>query len=316
MSVNPDIAAYLQLVKAGRDSGKSLPMHQLSPAQARLEFDQASRLMSMEGQGLCAIRPLKVPTRDGQALDARLYCPEDADGALPVLLYFHGGGYVVGSLDSHDSICQGLVERANCLVLSVAYRLAPEHRFPTAQQDAEDAWRWLCDQAIELGGNPGCLAVAGDSVGGSLATLVAQGAGSMPKLQILIYPVIDASRGYASIDRYAEGYLLEKATLEWFYSLYGRSLEDRQDPRFSPLLAALDPGQAPALLVLAECDPLLDEGLAYAAALAEAGVAVDTQVYRGMTHDFLRMDALVDEAEQALDHIADALRNAFAHPVV
>ncbi|MHB2052590.1 alpha/beta hydrolase [Pseudomonas sp. VEM90] len=313
MSVNPDIAAYLQLVKAGRDNGKSQAMHQLSPAQARLQFDQSSQLMGMGGQGLCVVSALQLPTRDGRSLDARLYRPDDAEGVLPVLLYFHGGGYVVGSLDSHDAICQGLAERASCLVLSAAYRLAPEWKFPTALEDAEDAWRWLGNQAVALGGDPERLALAGDSVGGSLATLVAQSAGSQPRLQVLIYPVTDASRGYPSIDRYAEGFLLEKDTLEWFYTLYARNPEDRQAPGFSPLLAALDPGQAPALMVLAQCDPLFDEGQAYAAALREAGVTVQVQVYAGMTHDFLRMDALVDEADEALDAVAEALRNAFAN---
>lgn len=312
MSVNLDIAAYLQLVQAGRDSGKSRAMHCLSPAQARLDFDQSSQLMGMGGQGLCTVRALQLPTRAEQSLDARLYRPKDAEGVLPVLLYFHGGGYVVGSLDSHDAICQELAERAGCLVLSVAYRLAPEWRFPTALEDAEDAWRWLRGQAAALGGDPLRMAVAGDSVGGSLAALVAQSAGSQARMQVLIYPVTDASRSYPSIERYAKGYLLEKDTLEWFYLLYARSDADRRDPRFSPLLAELDPHQAPVLLVLAECDPLLDEGLAYATALREAGVVVNQQVYSGMTHDFLRMDALVDEAEEALEYIAESLRNAFS----
>lgn len=312
MSVNPDIAAYLELVKAGRQSGKSQAMHHLTPTEARLQFDYSSQLMGMGGQGECAVNALQLPTRDGRSLDARLYRPAAVEGALPVLLYFHGGGYVVGSLDSHDGICQGLAERSDCLVLSVAYRLAPEWKFPTALEDAQDAWRWLASQAAALGGDPERLALAGDSVGGSLATLVAQSAGAQPRLQVLIYPVTDASRGYPSIDRYAEGFLLEKDTLEWFYSLYARGPEDRLAPGFSPLLAALDPGQAPVLIVLAQCDPLFDQGQAYAAALCETGVSVQVREYAGMTHDFLRMDALVDEAGEALDTIAEALREAFA----
>ncbi|QBF27504.1 alpha/beta hydrolase [Pseudomonas tructae] len=313
MSVNPDIAAYLQLVNAGRASGKSQAMHVLSPEQARLEFDQSSLLMGMGGQGLGEVSAVHIPTRDGQRLDARLYRPSDCAAGLPVLLYFHGGGYVVGSLDSHDAICQGLAENTTCLVLSVAYRLAPQWRFPTACEDAEDAWRWLCSEAAALGGDPQRLAVAGDSVGGSLATLVAQSAAAhqQPLLQVLIYPVTDASQVRASIERYAQGYLLEKDTLAWFYQQYARTPADLHDPRFSPLLAALDGGQAPVLMVLAECDPLVDEGQAYAAALGEAGVTVDLQLYAGMTHDFLRMDALVDEAEEALQYIAQALRKAF-----
>ncbi|MBN6772486.1 alpha/beta hydrolase [Pseudomonas granadensis] len=317
MSLNPDIAAFLQLVGNGRASGKRVGMHHLSPAEAREQFDQSSLLMDAGGEELHVVDELQLPVRDGALLNARIYSnqPLQAGAGRPALLYFHGGGYVVGSLDSHDSLCRALAAMADCVVLSVAYRLAPEFRFPTAADDARDAWDWLVAGAADLGVDASRLAVAGDSVGGSLATvLAAQLAGAVvrPRLQVLIYPVTDASRSTSSIERFAEGHLLEKASLEWFYGHYQRESGDRLDPRFSPLLGEASADVAPVLLVLAECDPLHDEGVAYACHLQAAGVAVELKVYAGMTHDFMRMGAIVDEAEEAQLFIAGRLAQAFA----
>lgn len=320
MSLNPDIAAFLELVGNGRASGKRLAMHRLSPEQAREQFDQSSMLMDPGAEDLSVVDQLQVPVRDGMYLDARLYSDRalQAGGGRPGLLYLHGGGYVVGSLDSHDSLCRALAAKADCVVLSVAYRLAPEFRFPTAADDALDAWNWLASNAQAWGVDVGRMAVAGDSVGGSLATVLARqlsGEALRPCLQVLIYPVTDATRSTPSIERYGEGYLLEKRSLDWFYEHYQREPGDRSDPRFSPLLGPVPADMAPALLVLAECDPLHDEGVAYARHLQMAGVAVELRVYRGMTHDFLRMGAIVDEAEEAQRHIAQRLIQAFAAPV-
>ncbi|WP_028632196.1 alpha/beta hydrolase [Pseudomonas parafulva] len=310
MSLNPDIAAYLQLVEAGRAEGKTLAMHAASPELAREVFDQSSLLMSAGGDDLEHIEELEIPARDGALLPARLYSAHgiDRDRLQPGVLYFHGGGYVVGSLDSHDALCRTLAALSGCVVLSVAYRLAPQWRFPTAAQDALDAWQWLQDQGPGIGIDAGRLAVAGDSVGGSLATVVANHAAVAPRLQVMIYPVTDASRWHDSVQRYATGHLLEADTLEWFYQHYQRSVEDRSDPRFSPLLETPERLRVPALLVVAECDPLFDEGRAYAAHLRAAGVEVEERIYEGMVHDFMRMDALVDEAQEALEVIAEALQ--------
>ncbi|MDF1653347.1 alpha/beta hydrolase, partial [Pseudomonas aeruginosa] len=211
MALNPDIAAYLELVGNGRSSGKSLPMHQLTVQQAREHFDQSSALMDPGlDEPLPRVETLFVPARDGTPLPARLYSPQglSASPPLPGVLYLHGGGYVVGSLDSHDALCASLAERAGCVVLSLAYRLAPEWRFPTAAEDAEDAWCWLAAEAARLGIDPQRLAVAGDSVGGSLCAVLShrlalRGDASQPRLQVLIYPVTDASRTRQSIERYA-----------------------------------------------------------------------------------------------------------------
>ncbi|NWE17267.1 alpha/beta hydrolase [Pseudomonas yamanorum] len=313
MSVNPDISAYLQLVNNARAEGKTVPMHASTPEDARVGFDQSSLLMSIASDELEHVQELQVPARDASLLPARLYSRRSPtlDAPQPALLYFHGGGYVVGSLDSHDALCRTLAELADCVVLSVAYRLAPQWRFPTAVEDAQDAWHWLRHHAASLGIDPARLAIGGDSVGGSLATVVANGCdrAHQPRVQVLIYPVTDASASTASTARYATGHLLEAQTLQWFYQHYERTPQDRLDPRFSPLLAAPNAQAAPVLLVLAECDPLHDEGVAYAARLREAGVAVDMQVFEGMTHDFLRMDALVDEAQDAQALIAQALKS-------
>jgi acetyl esterase len=317
MSLNPDIAAFLQLVGNGRASGKRVGMHELSPAVAREQFDQSSLLMDAGGEDLHLVGEVQLAVRDGSRLHARIYSPQPlAVGAgRPALLYFHGGGYVVGSLDSHDSLCRALASMADCVVVSVAYRLAPEWRFPTAAEDARDAWDWLLASAADLGLDVTRLAIAGDSVGGSLATVLAgqlADAAVRPRLQVLIYPVTDASRSTPSIEQYAEGYLLEKASLQWFYQHYQRDAGDRLDPRFSPLLAEVSPNVAPALLVLAECDPLHDEGVAYAQHLQAAGVDVELKVYEGMTHDFMRMGAIIDEAHEAQQHIAERLMQVFA----
>ncbi|MNZ47087.1 Carboxylesterase NlhH [compost metagenome] len=317
MSLNPDIAAFLELVGNGRASGKRLPMHALTPEQAREQFDQSSLMMEAGGEDLEVVDELQVPTRDGARLDARVYSHHAlSEGAgRAALLYFHGGGYVVGSLDSHDSVCRALAAMADCVVLSVAYRLAPEFRFPTAADDAQDAWHWLVANAPRLGIDARRLAVGGDSVGGSLATVLAAqplATEVQPLLQVLIYPVTDASQGSASIERYGVGHLLEKDSLAWFYTHYQRDADDRLDPRFSPLLGKVGANVPPVLLILAECDPLYDEGVAYARHLQAAGVAVELKVYPGMTHDFLRMGAIIDEAEQAQQHIAERLVQVFA----
>lgn len=314
MSLNPDIAAFLELVGNGRASGKRVGMHELSPEQAREQFDQSSLLMDAGGEELDVVEELQVPVRDGSRLNARIYSnhPLEAGANRPALLYFHGGGYVVGSLDSHDSLCRALAVMADCVVLSVAYRLAPEFRFPTAADDALDAWNWLVASADELGIDARRLAVGGDSVGGSLATVLAAQPSVQPLLQVLIYPVTDASQSTPSIERYGVGHLLEKDSLSWFYAHYQREVSDRLDPRFSPLLAEVSPNMAPVLLILAECDPLHDEGVAYARHLHAAGVDVELKIYEGMTHDFMRMGAIIDEAEEAQQHIAERLMRVFA----
>ncbi len=317
MALHPDIEAFLELVELGRLTGKHLPMHELSPPAARIQFEQSSAGLDDEPVELPAIEELTLPTRDGAGIPARLYRPSPIEISLPVVLYFHGGGYVVGSLDSHDRLCRDVAARSGCAVMSVGYRLAPEHRFPTAVDDAVDATHWLLDEGQGRGLDTDRVVFAGDSVGGSLATVLAIAAAAdpdtvpiRPRLQVLVYPVVDATRSYPSRERHASGLLLETPTLEWFFDHYQRTAGDRGDWRFSPLHAAVPADTAPALLVLAEYDPLVDEGLAYAEHLKASGIAVETALYSGMTHDFLRMASLVEEAGEARGQIGDRIRRS------
>lgn len=311
MNLNPDIAAYLQLVNAARHSGKVQAMHQMSPQQARDAFDQSSALMSLGGDEDVQVEHLSFTARDGHTLQARLYSPGTriAGTRSPAVVYFHGGGYVVGSLDSHDALCRDLALDCDLPVLAVDYRLAPQWRFPTASHDAEDAWAGVIEQADALGFDPQRLVVAGDSVGGSLAAQVGT-TDVLPRLRVLIYPVTDATSQTPSLQRFATGHLLETATLEWFYQHYAPDLAQRLDPRLSPLLGPVATPDVPVQLVLADCDPLFDQGLAYFQHLTQAGVAVQLQVCEGMVHDFLRMDAIVDEAGDVRVAIAEAVRRA------
>ena len=312
MALHPDIEGLLELAEFGRLSGKSRPMHELTPDEARQQFEQTSQLLDTAPVGELTVTAVSIPARDGHLLSARLYAkPQSDNEPLPVLLYFHGGGYVVGSLDSHDTLCRRLALAGEFAVLSADYRLAPEHRFPTAYHDAEDVTRWLASGAPALRLDAQRVALAGDSVGGSLVASLSiaiaqdpQAWPLSPRLQVLLYPVIDAVKKRPSLERFAEGYLLEATTLEWFYQQYQRSEADRSDWRFSPLFAERLERLTPTVLWLAEYDPLLDEGLAWAEKLRAAGQPLVLDVKAGMTHDFARMGEMVQEVPGMLAQLA------------
>ena len=241
----------------------------------------------------------------------RLYRPAGASGELPALVFFHGGGWVVGSLDSHDHLCRHLCHAAGIAVIAVDYRLAPEHPFPAALDDSLAATRDIARRASSLGVDATRLAVGGDSAGGQLATSVALALRGDPDcrlaFQLLIYPVCDLLARNASLRDNAKGYLL---TLPAYHKMCDWYLGDRAlwaDPRVSPQREASHDGLPPALIQTAEFDPLRDEGLAYAATLANAGVKVDYRCYAGMIHGFARMGAKVDAGKRALDDAARAL---------
>ncbi|QJI39059.1 alpha/beta hydrolase [Pseudomonas sp. ADAK13] len=298
MPLDPDLEGFLELAQMGRLTGKSQPMHALSVEQARREFEQTSAILDPSPPGSVAVTALTVTARDGRALPARLYrAPGTAQ--LPVIVYFHGGGYVVGSLDSHDSICRRLAASGQYAVFAPTYRLAPEARFPIAVNDTLDAANWLAEQAGNLQLDNRRMALAGDSVGATLATVLAITAVKAPQqlafkpwAQLLFYPVTDTSRQRDSHRQYAEDYLLETATLKWFYQHYCPDAQQRLDWRVSPLLAEGLTALAPAYISLAQYDPLYDEGQAYARLLAASGTAVSLHVQPGLTHDFLRMNGI------------------------
>lgn len=312
MSLDPDLEAFLELAELGRLTGKSQAMHELSVAQARSEFEKTSAVLDPSPPATLSVTALKVPARDGHLLDARLYRHAELATDAPTLLYYHGGGYVVGSLDSHDSICRRLAASGRYAVFAPAYRLAPQAPFPTAVIDSLDAANWFAEQAAQLGLNAQRLILAGDSVGATLATVLAIAAtGAEPTLsfkpvaQLLFYPVTDITRQRPSHTRYAEGYLLETPTLEWFYDHYC-SPGERADWRASPLLGSFAP-LAPAYINVAEYDPLHDEGITYANALENAGGEVTLVVQAGLTHDFLRMSGISGQIEGVYQAVEDWL---------
>ncbi|MDN5753781.1 MAG: alpha/beta hydrolase [Nitrosospira sp.] len=318
MPLDPDLAAFLELVEAGMANGAQ-PLHELTPPEARAAYDASTLTLDSPGTNTVSVNSISIPCRDGDRIDARFYAPpsgEPLDGvSLPALLYFHGGGYCIGSLYSHDSLCRALAALTPCCVFSVAYRLAPEHKFPIAVNDAQDAYRWLLSNGPAYGVDPNLIAVGGDSVGGTLATGLTIAARDtelpQPVLQVLLYPCTSAWQNTPSHNRFAHGYLLEATTLQWLFNHYLRNSEDRMDWRFAPLEAARLDGLAPAFLALAEYDPLVDEGIAYADRLEASGVHTRLKVYGGMTHDFARLGNIVQDASLVREDIAHALAQAF-----
>ncbi|MDX1606228.1 MAG: alpha/beta hydrolase, partial [Candidatus Competibacterales bacterium] len=232
-----------------------------------------------------------------------------------VLLWFHGGGFVIGDLDTYDNICRHLALRGECMVLSVDYRLAPEHKFPAAVEDCEAAYRWACARIDQLGGDPARIAIGGDSAGGNLAAvtclLARDGGLPQPLLQLLVYPNTRAPSDTGSQQRLAEGYLLERRVIDWFYGHYLNDPQEMEDVRFAPLLAENVGGLAPALVIVAGHDPLHDEGVAYAEKLREAGTPVELIDYPGMVHGFYSMSGSVATAREALARSGQALRRTF-----
>jgi acetyl esterase len=245
----------------------------------------------------------------------RIYTPA-GEKPFPVLVYYHGGGWVVGDLDSHDRTCRALANRAGCLVVSVDYRLAPEHPFPAAVDDSYAALGWVAKHICDFGGDSGRLAVGGDSAGGNLGAVVAQLArdrgGPVLAFQLLIYPATDSDDASPSMLENAEGYLLTKPYMDWFKGHYLPNPADGLSPLVSPARTGDLSGLPPALVVTAEFDPLRDQGAAYAQRLADAGVPSEHLNYDGMIHGFFQMTGVLPAARDALAKSAAALRTAFA----
>jgi acetyl esterase len=295
------------LVRIGR--AKRAALHTLTPPEARLAYVAGAEVLEPPRAPLARVENFELPL-GGHACAARLYAPSFE--VLPVLLYLHGGGFVIGGLETHDSLCRQIALRSGAAVVALDYRLAPEHRFPAAVDDSWGALQWLAREAQQLGLDGSRLAVGGDSAGGTLsavAALMARDAGLKLALQLLITPGTTAYADTASHQRYAQGFLIDKALVDWFFAHYIDHAQ-RSDWRFAPLHADEVEGVAPAWIGLAECDPLVDEGLAYADRLRMAGVPVDIELYKGMTHDFIKLGRAVAEAGQAQAAIGAALRAA------
>lgn len=291
------------------------PFHTLTVPEARAAYEAGSGVLDIPRPALRRVEDFRIPARDGHALPARLYAPSHE--ALPVLLYFHGGGFTIGSIATHDVLCRQLSHLAGCAVVSLDYRLAPEHQFPTAANDAWDALQWLATDADSLGLNTTRLAVGGDSAGGTLAAMcaiLARDAAIPLALQLLFYPGCAAYQDSPSHRKFAHGFVLEEADIHWFFKHYLRTPTDREDWRFAPLMAPHVDDVAPAWLGLAECDPLVDEAVLYGDKLRAAGVHVDLEIYRGVTHEFIKMGRILPEARHAHADAARVLCHAFNHP--
>lgn len=274
----------------------------------RNSFHRASRSVERDLPDLAEISNLVVDGADGP-LKARLYVPLAAGIApAPAIIFFHGGGFVLGDLDTHDVICRRLAASSRCRVLSVDYRLAPEHKFPTAHEDAIAAWTWATDRQNILGFDPDRIAVAGDSAGGNLSAFIAQEASrqdlTMPAFQLLLYPLVQFVDIRAKRMTFQEGgFFISPNLFDYFRDSYVEKQTDRMDKRVSPLFApdADFAGLAPAHMVLCGWDPLKDEGLAYVAKLAAHGVPVTTREYPGMVHGFMNMTAVSTSARAAIE---------------
>ena len=311
MALLPEIQAQLdQMAASGRP-----PLQQRSVAQARAFHVQDAPALNGPAGPVASVQDRMVPGPAGE-LPVRIYAPE-GEPPFPIVVWFHGGGWVVGTLDSYDPLCRALAAAVPAVVVSVDYRLAPEHRWPAAVEDAYAATMWASRHAAELGGAQHRLAVAGDSAGGNLAAVVALGArdrgGPAIAFQLLVHPVLDAAGDTGSWREFAEGLDLTAAGMRWYWDHYlGEA--DGAAPDASPARAAFLGGLPPALVIVASHDILRDEGEAYAARLADAGVAAAATRIPGVVHGFFRWRAVTPAADQALQQAAGALRTALAGP--
>nr|QRD81017.1 lipolytic protein [uncultured bacterium] len=284
---------------------------ELGPVRARRELVAQSRLAAVEAVPVHRVEDRRIDA-DHDELRVRIYVPHGGPGRRPATVYFHGGGFVLGDLESHDALCRHLAVRSGSTVIAVDYRLAPEHPFPAAVEDACAAYAWALESAGALGIDPERIAVAGDSAGGNLAAVVAQDARDRglrpPAFQLLIYPATDMSRSAASHRTFAEGFLLTEAVIDWFFANYLTDPAQHRDPRCSPLLARDLSGLPPAHVVTAGFDPLRDEGEQYAEALRAAGVEATSRCYDTLIHGFVSMSGLIEAAARAVDDLGDVLR--------
>jgi acetyl esterase len=255
----------------------------------------------------------RVSDEDADGVRVRVFAPKGASDAepLPAVLWIHGGGWILGTIDAHDALCRALCNAAGAVVVSVDYRLAPEHQHPAQLDDASTALRWLLREAPALGADPARVAVAGDSAGGNLAAVLARRFRSDVRFQLLVYPAVDGSCTTTSYESCgSEEFGLSKQHMVFCWEAYAPGEEAKRDPDVSPLHADDLAGLPPALVICAEFDPLKDEGLAYAEQLREAGVDASTACYDGMVHGFFRWRGGVDAAHEAMEQAAEALRDA------
>ena len=310
----PELHPQIQRVLQVMAEANLKPIEAMTPVEARAQMEATAQSRKAEALPVGRVEERSIP---GPASDIRLrlYWPSAA-APLPAIVYYHGGGHVIGSLDTHDLVARNLSAGVGALVASVDYRMGPEHKFPAAVEDSFSALQWVHANAQEIGADPGRIGVHGDSAGANLAAVVAllarAAGGPRLRLQSLVYPVADLDLAGSSYEKYAQGYgLLTREAMVWFRNHYLRSPRDAEDWRASPIKAASFAGVAPAIVITAECDVLHDDGERYAAALRAAGVPVEYKEYPGMIHGFFGMMPAVDDAMNAQRAVWAAFNRAF-----
>jgi acetyl esterase len=308
-TLDPQLAALLE---AGKDAPK---IEDQDPAIARQIYEERVRQLGEQRLEMAKVEDRRVPGTGGD-IPIRIYWPTGATETLPVLVYLHGGGWVLGSLDSYDAVARRIAHGGGCIVVSVDYRLAPEHKFPAAVDDALAAFSWAVANAANIGGDPKRVAIGGDSAGGNLASVVSQTAaskdGPKPCMQFLLYPVMQQETSTDSYGECAEGYLLTRPMMKWFVERYRRTDADATDPRAAPLLAPSHAGLPPTLIACAGFDVLRDEGTAYARKLRQAGTPVRCRVFDSLIHGYFSMCEISEAARNAVQVSLADLREAFA----
>jgi acetyl esterase len=309
MPLDPQAAAFIQ---AGIAAG-FVPTSSLSPEGAREQMNRRRAMSTIPPPEVAHVEDRTIPGPAGD-IPVRLYRGSN-DSTLPLLVYFHGGGWVIGDLDSHDAACRAYASGANCAVLSIDYRLAPEHRYPAAAEDCYAALVWAAAHGEALGADTTRIALSGDSAGGNMTIAVSLMArdrgGPRVLLQVPIYPVADHDFTTSSYQQCAEGYGMGAADMRWFWDHYVPDVSRRNEAYASPLRAESLKGLPPALVITAEYDVLRDEGEAYARRLQQAGVPTTLRRYKGMIHGFVGQFAVMDQGRVAVNQIVSALKFAF-----
>jgi acetyl esterase len=314
MAVDADLQNVLDMIQAAdRPPYRDVPLE-----EARAGYQVMVGLLDPEGEDIHLSEDRVIPGPAGD-IPVRVYWPrQTADGELGIFIYLHGGGWVIGDLDTHDALCRRLANRGDCIVVSVHYRRAPEHPFPAAGEDCIAAMNWCTANGAELGGDPTRLAIGGDSAGGNLAAVCALEArdkgGPKLALQMLIYPSVAAEGDSPSRKEFAEGYLLSGENMDWFSEQYAGGQDVGTNPAFAPLIASDHSGLAPAEIIVGGYDPLRDEGIAYGEALTAAGVTANVVNYEGAIHAFMQFHGTSQACRDAVDHCGTVLKKALSKP--
>lgn len=314
MNLDPQAAEILKLI----DNSDAPALGEGSVQEGREGFARMTELLGIQAPPVQTIREIQIPGPNGDIRSLVITPNTSQEGPLPVLIYYHGGGWVIGSPETHRKEACYYADKAECIVVLPDYRLAPEHVFPAAPEDCYAVLQWVANEAESIGGDSSRIAVGGDSAGGNLSAVVAQIArdrkGPEIALQLLIYPATRMGATTQSYEDFQDGYFLTAKAMKWFFSHYLSQAGDWDDLLASPLLAANFLNLPPAYVMTAGFDPLRDEGKAYADKLTMAGVPVEYVCYEHQIHGFASLAGALDEGKQFLDEASQALRRAFSHP--